>query len=335
MSEIHLINSFEAFGGAELRTLALFDLLKGHAAVKLWATREIDQRIKDINKPINTITETHFPQGGTMIFIGCYQPLLGWLKQAKAHRTALLFNSADFNLIPRTLLSLSLLGARIEMIYAAKWMRDACGFPGIVQPSTIDMNAFYPNNKPPRADGRFRVGRHSRDTYRKFHSDDPQLFQRLVENGCHIKLMGGTVLSPQLAANAHIELLAEGHEPAHSFLQSLDCFYYHTHDDWMEASGRVVTEAMACGLPVVVHRRGGYAEYITHGNDGLIFDTPQQAYEMISFLKNNREAAKAMGQKARATMEKVFSAEANAQIVSYYTAENAPVIQDSEFKGMW
>jgi hypothetical protein len=41
--------------------------------------------------------------------------------------------------------------------------------------------------------------------------------------------------------------------------------------------GRVVTEAMACGLPVVCHESGGYAEIIEHGRNGFLFDTQQEA----------------------------------------------------------
>jgi glycosyltransferase involved in cell wall biosynthesis len=335
MQHIHLINSFEAYGGSELRTLALFDLLKDQARVSLWATRKIHSAIASLHYNIQTITENHCPENGVFIFVGCYQPLLAWLKQAKAQRTILVFNSADFNLIPRTLLSLSLLGARIEMVYAAKWMRDACAFPGEVHPSLIDLKLFSPKSKPVNADDRFVVGRHSRDALTKFHSSDTSLFQQLAKNGCLVKIMGGTVLSTQREKADHVEIYAERHEPAHLFLQSLDCFYYRTSDELMEASGRVVTEAMACGLPVVVHRRGGYVENITHGVDGLIFETPQQAYDMINYLKNNREVGKAMGQKARAKMEKMFGPQALGQMAEYYLASTAPILKDDELIGLW
>jgi UDP-glucose:(heptosyl)LPS alpha-1,3-glucosyltransferase len=51
-----------------------------------------------------------------------------------------------------------------------------------------------------------------------------------------------------------------------------DAFVFPT---WYDAFGRVVLEAAACGLPVVVTRaNNGSSEVVTHGREGLLVDTP-------------------------------------------------------------
>lgn len=67
--------------------------------------------------------------------------------------------------------------------------------------------------------------------------------------------MGGHCLSHQLQGAA--ALLPAGAQRAGDFLRTLDCFFSRTSERWLEAYGRVVLEAMACGLPMVWGRRGG------------------------------------------------------------------------------
>ena len=97
-----------------------------------------------------------------------------------------------------------------------------------------------------------------------------------------------------------------GATPAADFLQGLDCFCYRTSDQWLEAYGRVVFEAMACGLPVVCGRRGGYADYIVHGVNGFLFDTTAEAIALIRNLRQDRGLRERVGHAARETVERLY-----------------------------
>ena len=107
-------------------------------------------------------------------------------------------------------------------------------------------------------------------------------------------------------------------QEAHLFLQGLDCFFYRTSEEWLEPWGRVVTEAMACGLPVVCHKSGGYAEIIEHGRNGFLFETQQEALEILLGLKEDRALRERVGKEARRTTEDLLTANRSSEIVEFY-----------------
>jgi glycosyltransferase involved in cell wall biosynthesis len=104
-------------------------------------------------------------------------------------------------------------------------------------------------------------------------------------------------------------LRAGSRRPA-DFLRGLDCFYYRTSEQWLEAYGRVVLEALGCGLPVVCGRRGGYADYIAHGVNGFLFDTTEQAIALILRLRDDVALRDRLGRAARRTVEEIYCSRA-------------------------
>ena len=105
--------------------------------------------------------------------------------------------------------------------------------------------------------------------------------------------------------------------PAQTFIHSLDLFLYRT-GTFYESFGRVVVEAMACGLPVVCHRAGGYAEVIRDGENGFLFDTNEEASEIISKLRTNTARLKQIGDAARDTIVNMNSPRFRDRLVHYY-----------------
>jgi UDP-glucose:(heptosyl)LPS alpha-1,3-glucosyltransferase len=68
----------------------------------------------------------------------------------------------------------------------------------------------------------------------------------------------------------------------------------------------VVTEAMACGLPVIVSREAGASELIEHGVNGLLLDDAANLAELahqMNCLQADRSWAAKLGQAARRTAE--------------------------------
>jgi glycosyltransferase involved in cell wall biosynthesis len=327
--EIHLINPLKnVAGGADMRTLHLYDELKDHADVHLWSGHEVAPEIAE-KYPVKRIDPERFefPKTGTFVFVGARPATrIGpWIHYTDPSRTILVHNSdiAPWKFRNR-LQHISKGGRReVEVLYASEQTKRKAGnYPGFVQASLIDLDRFVPapTKKPSdSASASFTVGRLSRDAPFKHHPDDPVLYRRLVEEGCRIRIMGPSPsLEEELGGLQSVTLLPAYAQEAPLFLQGLDCFFYRTSEEFVEPSGRVVTEAMACGLPVVCHNRGGYTETIDHGHNGFLFETQQEALEILLLLKEDPALRERVGREARRTAEELFSDVVRSEIVEFY-----------------
>jgi glycosyltransferase involved in cell wall biosynthesis len=300
---IHLVNPFaSAFGGSERRALDYHALLTADADVILWA--ESDPDVALAGYPFRRLDPTGgtLPQGGTLVLLGTAAERRHWLARARPDRLIIVYNTPELHIL-RNLLEFVSEAAlpKPELVFPSTTHRASAQMAGFVDWGFYDFNLFRPALRPHGSDA-FVVGRLSRDKDYKHHPQDVRLYRQLVARGIHVRLMGATVLRERLGDNPAVELLPAGAVPAPSFLQSLDAFVYRTDTIWREASGRVVVEAMACALPVVAGRSGGYRELIVHGTNGFLFDTHNEALGYIEGLRTDRSLAHRVGHAARATV---------------------------------
>ncbi len=320
--DIHIINPFAELGGSELRALNLYEMLRPYANVQLWSEYEIDSALA-AQYPIQKITwsRLNFPKSGTFIFVGVYYRVGRWYYLTQPQRVILVNNILPSHSFGQRMRKLTLRGLRrVEVVYPSIQQQRAFAYPGVVEISPIDIGRFRPASQATakEAETPFVVGRHSRDVPEKFHADDPAFFRRLCQAGMRVKLLGGTCLAPALTGEAGITIWSVGARPAHEFLQGLDCFFYRTAVTWLEPFGRVVIEAMACGLPVVCENRGGYTEVIDNGRDGFLFAGEAEAYQILMTLRQDRALRQQVGLAARQKVETLFSPEARRVVCDYY-----------------
>ena len=313
---IHLVAQMANRAGTELRTLGLAGQLRDDADVTIWANDggvHPDFQGRSI-RPLRSDGGAA-PADGTLVLLGAWQPVGTWYARGSFRRVIVVYNVDNPTHLARMLAALCLPGKpRIELVFAGRWLQEHVDLPGVIEPSPIDLDRFV---AAPRTTNDFVVGRHSRDDPYKFHPEAADRFSRLAARGIRVRLMGATVLAPELAGRPDIEVLPAGAEAPERFLQQIDCFLYRTHPYFRECWGRVVTEAMACALPVVAHRSGGYAGIIEHGRNGFLFDSDDEAEAIIDDLRADPGLRQRIGREARQTIEAMLG-EASRQANSRY-----------------
>jgi glycosyltransferase involved in cell wall biosynthesis len=319
---IHIINPFQnASGGSEWRALSLYQELKSLVTVKLWATSRPDPRFKHF--PIQTIDlcRLRFPKSGSFIIVGIYFKPGRWINFARPQRTILIVNTHNKRRYRKVEKLLSgFFRPRPELVFASAQTAAFVGEPGVVHASTISLERFTPQSHRMLPDNKddFVVGRMSRDVPYKHHPHDPAFYKQLAELGIKVKVMGGECLQTKISDCSGVELLPACSLPAEQFLKGLDVFFFCTAPYWTESFGRVIFEAMACGLPVVVENRGGYPEAIEHGRNGFLFQDHKEALSIIKDLKDSPALRFKIGQAARKTVEAMYSADKIRDVLEYY-----------------
>lgn len=104
-------------------------------------------------------------------------------------------------------------------------------------------------------DGPIRIGRHSRDQYVKW-PESAEVLQRLypADERFSIHVLGGAKAPAEVLGHLPDNWVVHEFGSVHpaDFLKDLDFYVYYTHSDWIEAFGRVMFEAMAVGVPVII-----------------------------------------------------------------------------------
>ena len=317
---IHIFNGFHnPNGGSEQEALRLYELLRRKCDVQLWSTSSRTSAELSAAYPIRHVAPLKggVPRGGTYVFVGAHWRNRLWpFFAGRPERLVYVFNTFHPKLLALTSTHPPLLRwPATEFVLISAFQAQLLGVAGEIQPSPIDIARFAPRKREAR--GQTVIGRLSRDTADKHHPDDIAVYKSLAARGCRLLLQGATTLSGSLPQSDAIRLLPEGTMAAPDFLHELDIFYYRT-GEHVETFGRVVLEAMACGLPVVCHRHGGYADVIRHRENGYLFDTSEEALAILDELIALPQLRARIADAARRTVEQLYSQEALDARTAFY-----------------
>ena len=89
-----------------------------------------------------------------------------------------------------------------------------------------------------------------------------------------------------------------------------------------EPLGLVIVEAMACGLPVIIAKVAGAADFIIDGVNGLLLDDPKNTDDLaakINLLLSDARLREMMGKRARITAEQMSWDEVARKTLVAYT----------------
>ena len=312
---VHGFNN--ACGGTENEALQLARLLAPYCEVELWALGEPDPGLA-AQFPIRRISlpRWQFPRGAHIVLPGASR--VGWWAYfSRPGVVSLIANTlTPERLVRRVRRWKRVPKQALKVFYVSEAQRQGMSFPGEVMTSPVDIERFAPVTT---GHAGLRAGRLSRDVDYKHGTDDPALYRELVGQGWQVSLQGATCLEPQLGDAPGIELLPETPDAPEAFLQSLDVFFYRTRDDWYEAFGRVVLEALACGVVVIAEQRGGYAELIEHGSNGFLFETSAEALGYFRQLQDDPALLAQMKQAARESALSLVSADSGQAFMARFT----------------
>lgn len=314
----HIVTTLQETRGNEHHALALSALLRKQGEhVILWSDKQTNQVARFGGKVIAPFNR-QMPQGGTLIILGSWVSLQPWIDYARPKRLILICNLLDSKSLCATLTELERPTLpKTELVFVSQRVREASGLPGIITPTLVDYNTYTPSPERPVS---CTVGRMSRDVPEKHHPDDPSLYRMLAWNDIQVRIMGGTCLATAVGSHSRIELLPLNTEPTVDFLRSLSVFFYRTSAEIYEAGGRVIMEALMCGLPVVASIHGGYADWIRNGENGYLFSTQEEAWEYCLRIREDRVLREKLELQARASALE-FAGEAACQIYAAWLSQ--------------
>lgn len=313
---VNLVCDFtHAVGGAEEHVLDLAALLSSRVEVRVWGTRTVHPAyaVRGV-RPISPDTDVR--TGGVLGIVGGWHADGDWIDRFAPARVILFCNTLN---APQSLRLTKALGRRtgrpVELRFASDLVRREMALPGLLEISPIPPT---PVSSPRgNASAGITVGRHSRDTFDKHHADDPAIYAALLDCGIRVRILGGTVLARRLPPRPGLDLLPAQPGATPAFLSTIDVMLYRT-GAWTEACARAIFEAMREGIPVVVDDKGGHAEFIRHGIDGMVVRSSEDALERLLQLCGDAELRARLGRAGRERFLTFYGEEARASVRRRY-----------------
>ncbi|ADU31887.1 glycosyltransferase [Evansella cellulosilytica] len=164
---------------------------------------------------------------------------------------------------------------------------------------------------------KIKIGRHSRDHVVKWPENKDELLEIYpVNDNFEVHVLGGGEIPRgilgKLPENWRVYNFDEK-EPK-EFLATLDVFVYYTHSDWVESFGRVIIEAMAVGVPVILPY-----EYKELFGEAAIYAFPSEVQKKVELLIADEKKYQEQIEIANDYVEKHFGYTKHGQRLAKYT----------------
>lgn len=173
----------------------------------------------------------------------------------------------------------------------------------------INLNEWEENTFRTISDSSITIGRHSRDHVVKWPNEKEELLSIYPDSSKYsVKIMGGAKTPKKVLGYIpdNWTVYEFGDMTPKEFLAEIDFFVYYTHPDWVESFGRVIIEAMAAGVPVILPRQ--YEELF---KDAAIYAEPSKVQEVLEHMTNNPVNYNMQVEKGKKYVEEHFSYESH------------------------
>ncbi|MCG7384150.1 glycosyltransferase [Paenibacillus sp. ACRRY] len=151
----------------------------------------------------------------------------------------------------------------------------------------INTDEWKQKKKLPIGHSEIRIGRHSRDQYVKWPSNPAELLQIYPDSAPYeIHVLGGAKIPESILGflPKNWRVIDFGDMDPMRFLAGIDVFVYYIHPECIEAFGRVIIEAMAVGVPVILP-----PSYKDLFRDAAVYAEPEEVKVKINILISDSE----------------------------------------------
>ena len=256
------------------------------------------------------------PRYGCQIFVGIDVECAQWIDRTDAQRIIVFCEPAPPSQYLHQLRAISRDGARsIELVFPSHAMaaRFGPGYVVIPPPIAADAVLMGPMSRSSCAAGEpFAVGLIGRHWQGMSPSADTTFLGRAGAAAGTLEIYDAGPLRYLIGAEPAVRCSTRGATALRRFLRSVECLLHVGGEWWREGDGRELFMAMAAGVPLVCPRASIFAEYITHGTDGLLYDEREEALLHIEQLRRTPSRRIALGQAARAMVARLVANERTA-----------------------
>jgi glycosyltransferase involved in cell wall biosynthesis len=181
-------------------------------------------------------------------------------------------------------------------------------------PGIIDVDEWTVDRTRPRAD-RPVMGKHSRDNWTKWPADRDTLLRVYPDSAdVDVRFMGGTRALRQVLEGDELPIgwLAYDYDEVsvRSFLCQLDFYVYFPHPTMVEAFGRAILEALACGCVVILPE-----QFTETFGDAAVYCTPEEVWPVVQRYYADRAMYLAQSRLAVRRVRELFGPEGYVRLV--------------------
>jgi glycosyltransferase involved in cell wall biosynthesis len=147
-----------------------------------------------------------------------------------------------------------------------------------------------------------RIGRHSRDSSRKFSDENLELITEVNKRYGDKVLWDFMGVPPSAKENLlkhdNVTVRDEFSMPVPNFLSGIDIFMFFHQWGQTEAWSRCIAEGMVAGCPVLAPNEGGNIDQVDHGKNGFLCNSKEDFLEYIGKLITERGLIRSMGEES-------------------------------------